>query len=103
MLVASSGAGRVAVGQIFGYMPEAYSVGDNLFCNPLDGSGSSGGGNTLDDITVGNGFGNVVPDGTTVQPWDQTLGRYMPASTFSAASQTWSIRLTRCFREREQN
>jgi hypothetical protein len=90
-LIVSLGAGQAAFGQVVAVITPSFSVGDNLFNNLLDGSYGPGG-NTLDDITVGNG--NTVPDGTTIQPWNQSLGQYMPASTFSAASQTWSVDYT---------
>ena len=85
------GAGQSALAQIYGYMPENFSVGDNLFCNPLDATGDSGGSNTLDFITVGNGWSNVIPNGTTVQLWDPNTRQYTAPSVFSASSQSWSI------------
>ena len=84
------GAGQAGFAQV-GYATASFSVGDNLFANPLDGANGPGD-NTLDSITAGNG--NTVPDGTTIQPWDQTSGQYMPVSTFNAGTQHWSINYT---------
>jgi hypothetical protein len=88
------GPDRAAFAQIWGYMPESFAVGDNLFCNPLDASYDAGGSNTLNYLTVGNGFGNVIPEGTTVQLWDSATRQYTAPSTFHTGTGQWDINYT---------
>jgi hypothetical protein len=93
-LAAWLGAGEASFAQaIWGQTNVSFSAGDNLFENPLDNS-LNGGSNALDAITVDNGEGNVVPDGTIIQPWDSATGQYLPPSVFDASSESWSIAYT---------
>jgi hypothetical protein len=89
------GAGQAAFAdEIWGYMPVSFSVGDNLFCNTLDFTAGTGSDNTLDNITVGNDWGNVIPEGTTVELWDPASGQYSAPSTFSNSTGHWSVNYT---------
>jgi hypothetical protein len=92
--IAAVAATAWADGTIYGIMPESFAQGDNLFCNPLDNSLGGGSTNGLNDITVNNGWGNVIPEGTTVQLWDTASRQYTAPSTFHTATGQWDINYT---------
>jgi hypothetical protein len=70
---------------IVGYYNLPLYPGDNLIANQLDNSG----GNTLDDILNTN-LAAAIPDGATFTEWDPVGNAFLPVSTYSLATASWS-------------
>src|ERR1039458_1431948 len=68
-------------GNIVGYINRSISAGDNLIANQL--------GTTND--TLNNVLASGVLNGSTLTEWDPVANRFLPTSTFDAASSSWSI------------
>ncbi len=69
---------------IVGYINRAILPGNNLIANQLDANPN----NSINTILLG------VADGATFTKWDAAANLFLPLSTFSASSQTWSINYT---------
>jgi hypothetical protein len=85
-LLISLGVSCSAPGQanIVGYINRPIFPGDNLVANQLIATPN----NSLNNILIG------VADGATFTKWDATANVFLPLSTFSLSTHTWSINYT---------
>jgi hypothetical protein len=84
-LVRAEAQSNVYSGNIVGYVNKGFAPGDTLFTPPLWAANNYSGPQYLSQI-----FG-VVPDGTTVSPWNPLTLSYQPGSTYDIDLGAWSI------------
>jgi hypothetical protein len=82
-----------------GYINEILYPGDNLIANQLDNSfgHTNGSGNTLDSLFNNLASSGSLASGATFTRWDPVAKAFLPASTYNASSDLWSINYTFTF------
>jgi hypothetical protein len=81
LLIAPAAQAQVYSGNIVGYYNRSVFAGDNLIANQL--------GTTND--TLNNVLTLGVLNGSMLTEWDPGANQFLPASTFNAATASWSI------------